>query len=121
MSTRTIVHFEIPAKDLKKLSAFYQKAFGWKFKDSGMEGMQYWLITTGPRGKSVGGAMYTKMGKEDGPRNYIGVPKIDAAIKQFKAAGGKEMMGKQEIPGVGWSFLGKDPEGNQIALFQPKG
>jgi uncharacterized protein len=120
MATRTIVHFEIPAKDMKKLSQFYSKAFGWKFNNSGMAGMEYWLIQTGPRSKSVGGGMYKKMGKDDGPRNYIGVPKIDPAIKAFKAAGGKEVVPKMEVPNMGYSFIGKDPEGNLIALWQPK-
>jgi uncharacterized protein len=120
MANRTIVHFEIPAKDPAKLSKFYTKAFGWKFKSAGMEGMPYWTIQTGPTGKSLGGGMYQRMGAGDLPRNYVGVPKIDPAIKQFKAAGGKQVMGKQEIPGIGWSFLGKDPEGNHIAIFQPK-
>jgi uncharacterized protein len=120
MQTRTIVHFEIPAKNLKKLSRFYSKVFGWKFRDAGMPGMQYWLIQTGPQGKSTGGAMYSKMSKGDVPRNYIGVPKIGPAIRAFKAAGGKEVVEKMEVPGVGWTFIGKDPEGNLIALFQPK-
>jgi len=27
----TIVHFEIPAENVEKLSKFYQELFGWKF------------------------------------------------------------------------------------------
>ncbi len=63
--------------------------------------------------------MYKRSGPEDRPRNYIGVDKIDEAIAEFKSAGGSEVVGKQEIPGQGWSFIGADPEGNFIALFEP--
>jgi predicted enzyme related to lactoylglutathione lyase len=28
----SVVHFEIPAKDSKRASAFYSKAFGWQFE-----------------------------------------------------------------------------------------
>jgi uncharacterized protein len=119
MTSRTIVHFEIPAKNLKKLSRFYRKAFGWKFKDSGMTGMRYLLISTGPRSKSVRGGMYERSGPKDRPRNYVGVRQINVAIRQFLAAGGKPVVPKTEVPGVGWTFIGADPEGNPIAIFAP--
>jgi hypothetical protein len=28
-------------------------------------------------------------------------------------------MGKSEIPKLGWSYIGLDPEGNLIAMFEP--
>jgi hypothetical protein len=118
MVTKTIVHFEIPASDPAKLSKFYSEVFGWKFEKAPMAEMEYWMITTGPRGKSVGGGMYKKMAPDEGPRNYIGVDKIDKAIESFKKAGGKELVGKMEVPKMGWSFIGVDPEGNTIALFE---
>jgi hypothetical protein len=119
MVVQTIVHFEIPAKDVRKLSAFYARCFGWKFTSTHTPGLEYWLISTGPRGRSVGGGMYSKTDPQDVPRNFIHVAKIDPAIKKFKAAGGKEVVGKMEVPGMGWSFIGADPEGNLIALWEP--
>jgi uncharacterized protein len=118
MVTKTVVHFEIPANDLPALSKFYSDVFGWKFTKAPMPDMEYWTISTGPRSKSVGGGMYKKMGPNDGPRNYIGVDNIDKHIDAFKRAGGKEVVGKAEIPKMGWSFIGLDPEGNIIALYQ---
>ncbi len=120
MAVKTIVHFEIPAGDVDSLSKFYKDVFGWKFSKEPMPDFDYWLISTGPQGKSVGGGMYKKMGAQDGPRNYIQVDKIDSAIETFKKAGGKEMMGKQEVPKVGFTFIGTDPEGNVIGLFEPQ-
>jgi predicted enzyme related to lactoylglutathione lyase len=118
MVVRTVVHFEIPANDPASLSNFYSQVFGWKFEKSPMPGFDYWLISTGPRGKSVGGGMYKKDKPDDRPRNFIGVENIDAAIQEFRGAGGMEVMEKQEVPGQGWSFIGTDPEGNMIALWQ---
>ena len=118
MVVKTVVHFEIPAADTAKLSKFYADAFGWKFERAPIPDMEYWLISTGPRGRSVGGGMYKRMGDSDRPRNFIGVDKIDLAIEVFKKAGGVEVVGKQEVPGQGWSFIGADPEGNVIALWE---
>ena len=83
-----------------------------------MSDMDYWMISTGPRGKSVGGGMYKRTGATDVPRNYINVDKIDKHIEAFKNAGGREVVGKMEVPSMGWSFIGADPEGNLIALFE---
>jgi predicted enzyme related to lactoylglutathione lyase len=118
MVVRTVVHFEIPANDVGNLSNFYSQVFGWKFEKAPMPGFDYWLISTGPRGKSVGGGMYKKEGQDEKPRNFIGVENIDAAIQEFKGAGGTEVAGKAEVPGQGWTFIGADPEGNMIALWQ---
>lgn len=118
MATRTIVHFEIPANEPEKLSKFYADVFGWKFKKTEMVDMDYWMISTGPRGKTIGGGMYKRSGPEDVPRNFIGVKGIDKYIEAFKAAGGREVVGKMEVPKMGWSFIGRDPEGNLIALWE---
>jgi len=118
MVIKTIVHFEIAAADADMLADFYSHAFGWKFEKAPMPGMDYWLISTGPRGKSLGGGMYKKEDPDDRGRNYVNVDNIDTAIETFKAAGGTEVVGKMQVPGMGWSFIGADPEGNHIALWQ---
>jgi uncharacterized protein len=118
MVTKTIVHFEIPANEPAALSKFYSDVFGWKFDKTQISDVDYWMISTGPRGKSVPGGMFKRTGATDIPRNYVAVDKIDKAIVAFKNAGGREVVGKAEIPKIGWSFIGADPEGNLIALFE---
>jgi predicted enzyme related to lactoylglutathione lyase len=118
MVVKTVVHFEIPVNDIEKQKEFYSKVFGWKFEQAKIPGMEYWLISTGPRDKSIGGGMYRKMAPTESPRNYVNVDNLDAAIETFKAAGGSEIIGKMEVPGMGWSYVGTDPEGNAIALWQ---
>jgi uncharacterized protein len=120
MVVKTIVHFEIPAADAGRLSEFYARVFGWRFEKTPIPGMDYWMISTGPQGKSVGGGMYVKTSSEDRPRNFVQVDSIDPAIAEFKAAGGREVTPKMEVPEMGWSFIGADPEGNVIALWEAK-
>ena len=36
-----VVHFEVPAKDLKRAKAFYSQVFGWKASDVDMPEGQY--------------------------------------------------------------------------------
>ena len=121
---KTIIHFEIPANDVEKLKGFYEKLFGWKFVYTSMPGMEYWLIQTVPTDEKgmllrqgVNGGMYKKDNEMQKPTNWIQVDDLDAQIKKL---GSKLIVEKMEIPGIGWSALGLDPEGNQVAMMQPK-
>jgi predicted enzyme related to lactoylglutathione lyase len=117
---RRIVHFEIPASDTEKISKFYGGLFGWKFSKSPMVEMEYWLIeTTGKSLTDLGGGMYKKVGENDKPRFYVNVDDIDEHTNRFRQAGGTALVEKQTIPGMGYSVLGADPEGNIVGMFQP--
>ena len=115
-----IVHYEIPARNAGKLSKFYGSVFGWKFKESGMPSMKYWLVKMGsgrPKGFLSSGGIY-KRTKTEKPVNYIGTSNIDSTLKKFVKAGGKITQKKVQIPGMGWSAKGVDPEGNVVGIFQ---
>ncbi|HKM75370.1 MAG TPA: VOC family protein [Candidatus Bathyarchaeia archaeon] len=114
---RPIVHFEIPAGDVERLKKFYADCFGWVFTNAQMPGIEYWLFTTGKN--SPAGGMYRKQDTNEHPRNYVHVEEIDAAIQMFQGAGGTIKVPKQEIPGVGFTAIGLDPEGNAVGLFEP--
>ena len=110
-----IVHYEVPANDVSALKKFYGDVFGWKFKKAPIPGMEYWLIDMGS--KHIGGGMYKKEANSM-PINYVDVNSVDAAIVAFKKAGGKIVVGKQEVPGQGWTAIGIDPEGNGVGIWQ---
>ena len=123
---KTIVHFEIPAEDVEKLSKFYHELFGWKFVHSPIPGMDYWLIHTVPTDEQgmperpgINGGMYVKENEMQIPTNWISVEDIDAYSKKLVDLGGKIVVEKMEIPNVGWTAVGIDPEGNQVAMMQP--
>jgi len=118
-----VVHFEIHADDPERAIAFYSKLFGWTFQEY-MPG-QYWLITTGDADAPGinGGLMPRKPGQTgDIVLAYVctaEVDDIDAALKTFHELGGAIALDKHAIPGVGWQFYGKDPDGNIFGVHQP--
>jgi predicted enzyme related to lactoylglutathione lyase len=124
MVDHTIVHFDIPAKDVEKLKKFYSELFNWKiYRAPGP--IDYWLIETVPVDEQgmtvrpgVNGGMYKKDQPELKPVNYILIEDIDEYTQKIKQLGGTITQPKQEVPGVGWIALAIDPEGNSFAIMQ---
>lgn len=113
-----VIHFEIPAADPERASAFYQKVFGWKF-DKWAGPMEYWMVTTGADGKPrINGGMLRKSGLVSVTTNTIDVESVDAAIATVMKAGGKLTMPKSPIPGVGYFAYCEDTEGNVFGVMQ---
>jgi predicted enzyme related to lactoylglutathione lyase len=113
-----IIHFEIPAADPEKLSAFYQKVFGWKF-DKWAGPMEYWMIVTGKDGEpGINGGMMRKPGGIASTTNTIGVESVDGSVAAVTKAGGKLVMPKTPIPGVGYFAYCEDTEGNMFGVMQ---
>jgi hypothetical protein len=124
MVDHTIVHFEIPADNVQKLSSFYCKLFGWKIEKTPGP-VDYWGIVTVPVDKKgepirpgVNGGMMKKQNPQHKPVNYIHVESVDEFSKKIEVLGGKVIVPKMEVPGVGWWALALDPEGNQFAILQ---
>jgi predicted enzyme related to lactoylglutathione lyase len=124
----SIVHFEIPAKDVKRAVAFYQKAFGWAITQ--FPGFEYYNLGTTMSDKdghpAAPGAINGGMGKKGvmAPKNVtvtINVADIDAAVATIKKLGGKQSGKKQPVGDMGWSAYFEDTEGNIIGLWQNKG
>jgi uncharacterized protein len=113
-----VIHFEIPAADPERASKFYQKAFGWKF-EKWAGPMEYWMANTGADGvPGINGGMLRKPGPVSVTTNTIGVESVDAAIKAATTAGGKLVMPKSPIPGVGYFAYCEDTEGNLFGVMQ---
>jgi predicted enzyme related to lactoylglutathione lyase len=107
-----IVHFELNAKDAKRAKRFYSSLFGWKFKDSEIPDIEYYVID----GANPGGAV-NPMQQEPGPVIYFDTDDIDASIGKVRDLGGTSD-DKQAIPGQGWFAACVDTEGNKFSLFQ---
>jgi predicted enzyme related to lactoylglutathione lyase len=113
-----VIHFEIPAADPEKLSAFYQKVFGWKF-DKWPGPMEYWMVVTGKDGEpGINGGMMRKPGGIAATTNTIGVNSVDAAVAAVLKAGGKNVMPKTPIPTVGYFAYCEDTEGNMFGVME---
>jgi predicted enzyme related to lactoylglutathione lyase len=109
-----LVHFEFPAQDASRERTFLSGLFGWEFNDSGMPGIDYYMVRTS---EEQGGAVYTQQEGEGGPIVYFDTDDIDASIAKARELGGKAD-DKQPIPHVGWFARCVDPEGNAFSLFQ---
>ena len=121
----SVVHFEIPAKDVKRASSFYEKAFGWQI--SQYPNFDYWRLGTtaaDQKGRPTSpGAINGGMGKKgktapDAVTVTIDVPDIDAALAKISKLGGKTTSKKSPVGNMGFSAYFKDPEGNVIGLWQ---
>jgi predicted enzyme related to lactoylglutathione lyase len=110
--TKGIVHMEMPAKDGGRARKFYSSLLGWKFKDSGMPQMDYFMTED----VEPVVAVYT-MPDQKGPVVYFGVDDIDAAIRKVRELGGTAQ-GKGAVPEQGWFVYCADTEGNPFALWQ---
>jgi uncharacterized protein len=112
---------ELYAGDLESAWAFYSKLFGWtkaEAVDTGPMGL-YQTFATGD--EPVGG-MITKMPNTPTPfwLYYFNVEAIDAAAARVTAAGGKVLMGPQQVPGELWIVQCTDPQGAMFALLSAK-
>ena len=116
-----IVHFEIDAEDMERLTSFYKDIFGWRFTK--WEGpMEYLLINTGTdQDPGVGGAVMKRSQREQFKNqtvNTIGVNSIDDIRERIEKAGGTLLTPKMTIPGVGYHSYCLDTEGNAFGILQ---
>ena len=114
-----VIHFEIAADDPDCAVKFYQDAFGWKIdKWDGPE--DYWMITTGAKNEpGIDGAIVRRsLGPAAMTVNTIDVPSLDAFTRKVTDAGGKVVMPKTTIPGVGYLAYCTDTEGNTFGMMQ---
>ncbi len=117
MSQHPIVHVEIPSSNPKVNAKFYGDAFGWKLENASE--FEYWMFAAegGPGGgfPSTEGPMAAKIGEVV---VYISTDDIEASLAKIESLGGKTLMPKQEITGMGWFAFFADPSGNKMALYK---
>lgn len=124
-----VVHFEMPAENKDRMTAFYTKVFGWKTEQLGSEMGEYILVTTSEVGEdhfpkqkgTINGGIYQKT---DDPNTHhpsvvISVDDIKDSIKKINNAGGNVLGEPIDIPGVGSFISFIDTEGNRVSILQP--
>ncbi|QQG48800.1 MAG: VOC family protein [archaeon] len=121
-----VVHFEVPAKDMKRAKAFYSKVFGWKSNDVEMPGMEYSLVSTkgsDEKGRptspgSINGGMMKLEKPFTGPVVTLQVDDIAASLRSIEKNGGKTVTKKTSMGDFGAYGYFKDSEGNLMGLFE---
>ena len=125
-----VVHFEMPAKDRKRMSDFYSKVFGWRTQQLGEEMGNYVLASTTETDPNTGhptqpgrinGGFYDRTDDptSHAPSVVIAVENIDEHMKKVTAAGGKILGEPMDIPGIGKWVSFYDTEGNRTSMLQP--
>jgi predicted enzyme related to lactoylglutathione lyase len=105
------------SEDPGKVSEFYETVFDWKINH--LPEMNYRLVETGGEGGIGGGIMTPQKGPWPGNMAfYIDVDDLDAYAEKIRSAGGKIVVDKMEVPGVGYLSLFEDPDGRVLGMWK---
>jgi predicted enzyme related to lactoylglutathione lyase len=127
--TGALAHFAINADDLDATKAFYEAVFGWTFEPWGPPGFFQINTGSGSTGSGAGtggpprGALQQRRELVPGEKTIgfectIAVSDVDAVTKAAVAAGGRVVMAKSTITGVGDLVFVADPSGNVVGAMR---
>ena len=121
----TLVHFEIPSDDIDRSKKFYNGLFGWTIEklpeESLPEGMEYFIISTvDDKGNKAlsGGMMKRQNPQQQGITNYVDVKSVDEYSTKVEQLGGKVMIPKKPVPGMGYFAICSDTENNSFGIWE---
>jgi predicted enzyme related to lactoylglutathione lyase len=121
-----VVHFEIPADDLKRADEFYKGVFDWQIQSVPYDGGEYHMATTVATDENqmpkepgaINGGLVQRGEVAKTPVLYVSVDNIDEAVKQVEAHGGKVVLPKKAMEGMGAYAQITDTEGNVLGLWE---
>jgi predicted enzyme related to lactoylglutathione lyase len=112
-----VIHFEIPAEDPERAAGFYTKVFGWKI-EKWAGPIDYWLVTAGESEEpGINGAIHENKNFKT-VVNTVAVESIDEQLEKIKQAGGRILIPKGAVPGLGYVAFAEDTEGNAFGMLQ---
>lgn len=116
-----IAHFAINADDLERAKKFYAAVFGWAFEAWGPPGFYMLKGAEGP-GK-MHASIQTRRNIVPGKSIFglectLAVDNSEKAEAAIKKAGGKIVMPRAVIAGVGKLFFFEDTEGNIVGAME---
>jgi predicted enzyme related to lactoylglutathione lyase len=116
--TNTVSHFAINADDLPATRRFYETVFGWHFTAFGPP--DFYRIDTGG---APAGAIQKRRNLVEGQRTVgyectIAVADIEATARTVVEAGGRIIMERTTLAGVGDLIFFADPSGNVAGAMQ---
>jgi predicted enzyme related to lactoylglutathione lyase len=112
--------FEIPAGDMDKAVAFYEKTLGVTLDRMVFGEEPHAMFPVEKDGQGVTGALVGRKGAKAGPGGvviYLDAPDgVTACLARAKAAGGKEVLPHTAIGEHGFCAVIADLEGNHVGL-----
>ena len=126
MKKNPVVHFEMPAQDLKRVNTFYTDTFGWDMNQLGNDMGNYLLSNSADVDENgmaktpgaINGGFY-KSEKAEPPHFVISVDNLEQHMKTVTENGGTIIDKPMDIPGIGTFVMIKDTEGNKVGMLQP--
>ncbi len=109
-----IVHWEIAAKDAKKMREFYAALFDWPIDTTNPE---YAMVQ--PQGDGIGGGIMQS--PPEAPPYvtiYVSVEDLAATLAKAESLGANTIVSPTPIPGMGAFAMFADPEGHMIGIFK---
>jgi uncharacterized protein len=99
-----VVHFEIIGADPQRLRGYYGQLFGWEFDTSGTTSESIsaagdYGFVQNPDGAGIPGGIGGGTNFPSHVIFYVGVPDVEAALRQAENLGGKRVMGPEQAPG----------------------
>lgn len=122
-----VVHFEIHAADPDRAERFYRRVFDWQVRRWDDAPVDYRLVTTGDDDETgINGAIVKRRpGSEGVAVNAfvctVSVADLAAVEAAVLAAGGEQVVDRQELENVGSFAYFKDTEGNIFGAMQAAG
>jgi uncharacterized protein len=95
---------------------FLGKVFGWRFRSVQMPAGEYLSFRT--PGGGQGGLRPTRPGEPPSSLSYVRVKDLDAARRKIERAGGRLVLPRVDVPGMGSFFWFQVPGGPVMACWQ---
>jgi len=117
---KPVVHWEFWSEDPDAVSEFYKQVFDWQVR--GIPDLNYNLVDTGGEGGINGGIMKPQAGPWPAKLAlYIDVEDLDLYSERIRKAGGRIVVDKMPVPGVGILSLFEDPDGRVLGMWKQDG
>jgi uncharacterized protein len=112
-----VVHWEFWSEDPSGIAEFYRTVFGWSIRP--LPALDYQRVEPGGPGGIGGGIMKPKSGPWPAKVTlYIDVDDLDRFSDRIRQAGGKILVDKMDVPGVGQLSLFEDPDGRVLGMWK---
>ncbi len=116
-----IGNFSVECDDVERAKAFYEAVFGWRIDPWGPPGY-YRIITGDAQRPGIGGDLRERREPLGGPGNRgfectIVVEALEPVIAAIEANGGRIVMSRMRIEGVGDLIYFEDTEGNRVGVM----
>jgi predicted enzyme related to lactoylglutathione lyase len=113
--TPTLKHFSINADDIARARRFYEKIFGWTFQPWGPP--DFYMIGMGEPESGMRGSLQRRRElapglKLNGLECTFAVDDVEKVAAAVRANGGRVLMERTILAGIGELIFFQDPEGN---------